>query len=248
MAFEKSVLFSDAKPVYRLNLAIFYASQEIYDKALEFAKISPRDDSWYSLFSAWLYVMLDKNDEAEKIIDELIKSKNLVAEAYNLRAYMLFKSGKMDDALRLLDRVSQGDSSDLVNYNKAFLNLHLNNYDEAEKIIDDIVKNNPNYYKAWLAQAILSFIKHDEAAAVEALNGAKKLKHAGFKSWLKKASSASNSSDSEESLKALLDCVAYATDIDLKFYIPEMFSLSYNDTVGFFAFDRLDAVFMQKNM
>ncbi len=248
LAFEKSVLFSDAKPVYRLNLAIFYASQEIYDKAFEFAKISPRDDSWYSLFCAWLYVMLEKNDEAEKIIDDLIKNKQLVAEAYNLRAYMLFRSGKMEDALRVLERATQGNSTDLINYNKAFLNLHLNNYDEAEKIIDDIVKNNPDYYKAWLAQAILSFIKHDESAAVEALNGAKKLKHAGFKSWLKKASAASNSSDSEESLNALLDCVTYATDIDLKFYIPEMFSLSYNDTVGFFAFDRLDAVFMQKNM
>ena len=192
--------------------------------------------------------MLEKNDDAEKIIDDLIKSKQLVTEAYNLRAYMLFRSGKMEDALRVLERATQGSSTDLINYNKAFLNLHLNNYDEAEKIIDDIVKHSPDYYKAWLAQAILSFIKHDESAAVEALNGAKKLKHAGFKSWLKKASAASNSSDSEDSLNALLDCVTYATDIDLKFYIPEMFSLSYNDTVGFFAFDRLDAVFMQKNM
>lgn len=249
LAFEKALLFSDSKPVYCLDLAIFYASQGIYDKALEFAKVSPREDPWFLLFCAWLYIMLNKTDEADKRLESFINNnKDMSLEAHNLRAYMLFRMGKNEEALEVINKLEKENSSEIIEYNKAFLNIHLNKYDEAEKIISDLLKENPDFYNAWLAQAILSFIRHDETSAVEALNGAKKLKNPGFKSWLKKASSASNSSDSDVSLKALLDCISYSLDMDLKFYIPEMFSLSYNDSIGFFAFDKLDAIFLQKNM
>ena len=238
LAFEKSLLFSDGKPAYRLNLAIFYASQGMYEQALEFAKTSPRDDSWYSLFCAWLYVMLEKHDDAEKLIDELVRKKETMAEAYNLRAYMLFKSGKIEESLKVLERIPKDNSTKLVDYNRAFLRLHLKQYDEAEKIILDVLEKNPTYYKACIAKAILYWIKDDQKSLTEALSDAKKLKNPSFKSWIKVASS----------VKEPLSTISYAPDIDLNFYIPKIFSLSYNDPIGFFAFDKLDSVFSRKSI
>ena len=106
-------------------------------------------------------------------------------------------------------------------------------YEEAGSILSVLLEKYPQDYQAWLAEVVLQWIRNDQEAVKNALTGAKKLKHPDFNSWLKTASS----------MKEPLSSISFSVDIDFNFYLPEIFSLNYNDPIGVFAFDKLDAVF-----
>ncbi len=234
LSFEKSLLYSDGKPVYRLNLALLYASIGMYDEALKYVDISPRNDSYYSLVSVWLNAVAGKYQESLSAVESLLDDQERGADAFNIKAYSLFTLGRMEEAAAVLDKALERYSGNrMLLYNKAFLDLHRKKYAEAGEILKDLISDHPDYYKAWLAEAILQWINNDEQAVIKAITGAKALRYPGFKTWLKTASA----------MKDPLSTISFAVDVELNFYVPEMFSLGFSDPIGFFGFNRLDAVF-----
>ncbi|MCQ2736119.1 MAG: tetratricopeptide repeat protein [bacterium] len=237
LAFEKSLLYSDGKPVYRLNLGLCYAACGMYEDALRYVEISPRSDSYYRFITAWISGSAGKRQEALDICEELLSDPEVAQDAFNLKAHMLFEFGRKEEAASVLEKACGKfpDNRNLA-YNRAFVNMHRKQNDEAGKILEELTSKYPDFYDAWLARILLLGIQKDTKALQESMAEVKKLKNPGFKSWFKNIASI-------QEYEELIATISYNSDADLNFYIPEIFSLSFSDPYGFFGFDRLDGVF-----
>ncbi len=238
LAFEKAACYSGAKLHHRLNLSIFNAYDGKYTQALELMDISSAlrgtMDNNYIVQFAWLQYVSGKYDDALETLKKIVKGKKVSQDVSIVKAAAEYAKGYTTQASATIDEAIDvcGETPELL-YNRAFIALHDKNLSLAEVSIAKAIQIDNTFYNAWIAKAVLSWMNNSEEDVTIALKGAKKLKNSGFKEWLKKASS----------IKEPLSTISFYDKISLNFYMPEIFTLHYNDPLNIFLFEKLDTVF-----
>ncbi len=240
-AFEKSAVCSGGKIYNRINLAAVYALKGQYSEAIQLLEVPSyanyTSDSNYFILLGWLQFALGKKKEALETVQKLLKTKKSCYSVFILKASIEYADKDYKAALKTItEGINECGANRILLYNKAYLMLLNKEYDDATKEIDNALTLDPDFYQAWLAKAVINWLKSDEEGAMAALKGAKKLKHPSFKEWLKNASS----------LKDPLESISFYDKIDFNYYFPEIFTMHYDDPLNVFLFENLDGVFKKQ--
>ena len=110
----------------------------------------------------------ERDDEADEYFEEAMKS----VPDEEMRDYLLDVAGIMNDysrsdlAMKWLERAPQEDSTDYKEL-KARALLGMGQYEDSEKLYNELIDTNPFSKKYWTQLALAQFMREDYSAAVQ---------------------------------------------------------------------------------
>lgn len=122
------------------------------DKPLEFEPVlrkfadSPAlaNDSSAQLILGEFYSSIGKLDEAEKAVREAVRRGGGAAEPRRAAARLLTATGKVDDAVSMLDGIDNAKANRDVQLQRAEILLGARRFDQAEKVVRALLAQSPN--------------------------------------------------------------------------------------------------------
>ncbi|MDQ7824994.1 MAG: tetratricopeptide repeat protein [Candidatus Eremiobacteraeota bacterium] len=237
LCFKKGREFSGGTYHTSLNHGIFYSIRGEFEKALkclDTLRDSGRADVLYYLARTCCHRGLNELEEAHKHILMALRIEPQNITALMFYGILEFEKGTREQSLEVFSKVIVLDGSYAdAWYCKGFVALHLNNTALAKECIDRAIELNPSFYDAWIGRAVLNWVINNEEEAKKALKGAKNIKAKDFKEWLQYASTQRDP----------ISTIKIYDRIPIPFYIPELFSLSIEEPMHIFNFERLDGLF-----
>ena len=162
------------QPGGRLALADYYIGMGHRDAALaELKAIEAGDDKADSRAARLRIASLEYNAgrtaEAHQILDQLLKERPRNEEARIVKARLLLREGKPDDAAgHAVEAVKADSSSQAAHYTLGLISLARRDFEAAEKSFQEVIRLNPRAAAAQTQLARLQLARGETAGAVNA--------------------------------------------------------------------------------
>ncbi|NPA94933.1 MAG: tetratricopeptide repeat protein [Thermodesulfobacteria bacterium] len=148
--------------LYRLLLATFYQNTGQIEKAIqqyeELLKIAPD----YPLFCnnlAYLYAEYRHDskslEKAKKLIEKALSKLPNQPIFLDTKAWILYKSGKLQEALSIIDKALVKSKNPTLLYHKAVVLAQLGKKDAAKKILEELLAKKNNFSEREQAEKLL---------------------------------------------------------------------------------------------
>lgn len=152
---EKSIELNDANKYYYLLLAQIYERKQDFSEATKIyltllKKMPHLSEHYYDL--AAVYLFQGKYDDAIKCYDKIEKNFGMSEEVTRQKQQIFLKQGKLNDAINEGKKLCEAYPEE-SRYTISLVEMLISNekIDEAEKVVNDLVKKDPNNAFANLA-------------------------------------------------------------------------------------------------
>ncbi|XP_018320873.1 tetratricopeptide repeat protein 37 [Agrilus planipennis] len=132
-----------------LQILSMHSMQECWEKCIEKCKEIANGDKNRKLCMARSYMNLGKLIEAKTILNEINGDENDVSVSV-LKANLLEKEGKTEDAIKLLTKLSENNNDSDVWFEVGLLHWKIHDYDKSAIPFLKAAKLNPNNYSIFL--------------------------------------------------------------------------------------------------
>lgn len=170
---EKSIELNDANKYYYLLLAQIYERKQDFSEATKIyltllKKMPHLSEHYYDL--AAVYLFQGKYDDAIKCYDKIEKNFGMSEEVTRQKQQIFLKQGKLNDAINEGKKLCEAYPEE-SRYTISLVEMLISNekIDEAEKVVNDLVKKDPNNAFANLALHDIYKSKGDNKKANEKL-------------------------------------------------------------------------------
>lgn len=135
---------------------------------LDTQQFGDKEPQGYGLLRGVLQLELGKNAEAQRSVEHLVASYPDAVRINNFAAATSMTLDKLQDANTYIDKALQLEPGNVdARFNRAMLYKKRGDLDEASKVLQALLKDQPNHTKALLLMARILFLqrKYDEAIA-----------------------------------------------------------------------------------
>ena len=173
-----------------------------FDKAREYAeRIRPSDDVEYLYLKGEILICEEKTEEADQLFREHymeVPPDELMDYVYDV-ANLYSEYNQFDKAFQWMVR-SQGDDSDDFKELMAHTLFGLGKYEDSERIINELIDNNPYSKRYWNSLASAQFMSENYGAAITSSEYAIAIDPSDAESILSKANGLFRLENYEEAL------------------------------------------------